>query len=138
MATDTRSLDFKSQAKQLMKEFANKRFNLFIKDFSISSVNRYLEILKNQKTNLLHGMPSQVSGLVDSSNGFHIPLVETSGEILRAKQKRIESFFSTNVVDRYGLAEAGIVAYQMLNRNIFLLSIFIHLLKLIAVEKYYY
>jgi len=40
--------------------------------------------------------------------------VETSGEILRANQrKNIKKFFSTKVINRYGLAESGIVAYQM-------------------------
>ena len=60
-------------------------------------------------------MPSQINGLINNfSKGFHIPLVETSGEVLRLNQRRnIEKFFSTKVIDRYGLAECGIVAYQM-------------------------
>ena len=64
-------------------------------------------------------MPSQINGLLDkNAKGFNITLIETSGEILReTHRKNIEQFFSTNVIDRYGLAEAGIVAYQMPNNT---------------------
>ena len=119
LATDTRSLDFKSKTSQFVKEFANNRFNIFIRNFNESSVLEYLRILKKQKTNLLHGMPSQINGLLNkNAKGFNIPLIETSGEILReTNKKKIEQFFSTNVIDRYGLAEAGVVAYQMPNNN---------------------
>ena len=60
-------------------------------------------------------MPSQINGLVSKSyKKFRIPLIETSGEFLREEQRvNIEKFFSARVIDRYGLAEAGIVAYQM-------------------------
>ena len=60
-------------------------------------------------------MPSQVNGLIKNEReGFYIPLVETSGEVLSSNQRmNIENFFSTKVIDRYGLAESGIVAYQM-------------------------
>ncbi len=117
LATDTRSLDFKSQTSQFIKEFANNRVNIFVNDFNESSILKYLKFLKRQKTNLLHGMPSQISGLVNKNlKGFKIPLIETSGEILReTNRNNIEQFFSTKVIDRYGLAEAGVVAYQMPN-----------------------
>ena len=119
LATDTRDKSFKSLTKQFMKEFANNRSNIFIRDFNTSSVNDYLNFLKKQKPHMLHGMPSQIDGLSNSdSQKFSIPIVETSGEILRDSQREnIENFFSTKVVDRYGLAESGIVAYQMPNND---------------------
>ena len=75
----------------------------------------YLNQLRLHRTNLLHGMPRQISGLInESSDKFKIPLIETSGEFLREEQRvNIEKFFSARVIDRYGLAESGIVAYQM-------------------------
>ncbi len=115
LSTDTRSENKKEQIKQFAKELVNNRSNIFIKDFNENSILNYLNQLSNKKTNLLHGMPSQINGLINNfSKGFHIPLVETSGEVLRLNQRRnIEKFFSTKVIDRYGLAECGIVAYQM-------------------------
>ena len=115
LATDTRSKNQRDKIKQFAKELVNNRSNIFIKDFNDKSIFDYLLQLSTKKTNLLHGMPSQINGLIKSVNkGFHIPLVETSGEVLRSKQREnIKNFFSTKVIDRYGLAESGIIAYQM-------------------------
>ena len=115
IATDTRSKNERDKIKQFAKELVNNRSNIFIKDFNDKSIFNYLLQLSTKKTNLLHGMPSQINGLIKNVNeGFHIPLVETSGEVLRSNQrKNIKHFFSTKVIDRYGLAESGIVAYQM-------------------------
>ena len=116
LATDTRSRDDKfGNLGQFSKELVNNRSNIFIKDFKQESILDYLNELQFHKTNLLHGMPSQINGLVSKSyEKFRIPLIETSGEFLREEQRvNIEKFFSARVIDRYGLAEAGIVAYQM-------------------------
>lgn len=116
LATDTRSRDGRfGSLGQFSKELVNNRSNIFIKDFKQESIFDYLKELRFHRTNLLHGMPSQINGLVSESfNKFKIPLIETSGEFLREEQRvNIEKFFSARVIDRYGLAEAGIVAYQM-------------------------
>ena len=116
LATDTRSRDDRfGNLGQFSKELVNNRSNIFIKDFKQESIFDYLNQLQFHKTNLLHGMPSQINGLVSKSyKKFRIPLIETSGEFLREEQRvNIEKFFSARVIDRYGLAEAGIVAYQM-------------------------
>ncbi len=116
LATDTRSRVNKlERLGQFSKELVNNRSNIFIKDFKKESTIDYLKDLRFRRTNLLHGMPSQINGLVSESfDKFKIPLIETSGEFLREEQRvNIEDFFSAKVIDRYGLAEAGIVAYQM-------------------------
>ena len=116
LATDTRSIGNKAERLgQFSKELVNNRSNIFIKDFKSESTFDYLNQLRLHRTNLLHGMPSQISGLInESSDKFKIPLIETSGEFLREEQRvNIEKFFSARVIDRYGLAESGIVAYQM-------------------------
>ncbi len=116
LATDTRSRVNKlERLGQFSKELVNNRSNIFIKDFNKESTIDYLKELRFRRTNLLHGMPSQIDGLVSESfEKFKIPLIETSGEFLREEQRvNIEDFFSAKVIDRYGLAEAGIVAYQM-------------------------
>ena len=115
LATDIRSEVFKDKAIQFLKEIANNRTNIFIRDFNKNSVIKYLNLLQKQKPRLLHGMPSQINELANSDyKKFSIPIIETSGEILRSSQREnIEDFFSTKVIDRYGLAESGIVAYQM-------------------------
>ena len=116
LATDTRSRVNKlERLGQFSKELVNNRSNIFIKDFKKESTIDYLKELRFRRTNLLHGMPSQINGLVSESfDKFKIPLIETSGEFLREELRvNIEDFFSAKVIDRYGLAEAGIVAYQM-------------------------
>ena len=116
LATDTRSRGNKvERLGQFSKELVNNRSNIFIKDFKKESTFDYLKELRDHRTNLLHGMPSQINGLVsESMDKFKIPFIETSGEFLRKEQRvKIEEFFSARVIDRYGLAESGIVAYQM-------------------------
>ncbi len=116
LATDTRSRGNKvERLGQFSKELVNNRSNIFIKDFKKESTFDYLKELRGHRTNLLHGMPSQINGLVsESMDKFKIPFIETSGEFLRREQRvKIEEFFSARVIDRYGLAESGIVAYQM-------------------------
>ena len=116
LATDTTSRVNKvERLGQFSKELVNNRSNIFIKDFKKESTFDYLKELRGHRTNLLHGMPSQINGLVsESMDKFKIPFIETSGEFLRKEQRvKIEEFFSARVIDRYGLAESGIVAYQM-------------------------
>ena len=116
LATDTRSRGNKvERLGQFSKELVNNRSNIFIKDFKKESTFDYLKELRGYRANLLHGMPSQINGLVsESMDKFKIPFIETSGEFLRKEQRvKIEEFFSARVIDRYGLAESGIVAYQM-------------------------
>ena len=116
LATDTRSRGNKvERLGQFSKELVNNRSNIFIKDFKKESTFDYLKELRGHRANLLHGMPSQINGLVsESMDKFKIPFIETSGEFLRKEQRvKIEEFFSARVIDRYGLAESGIVAYQM-------------------------
>jgi len=116
LATDTRSRGNKvERLGQFSKELVNNRSNIFINDFKKESTFDYLKELRGHRTNLLHGMPSQINGLVsESMDKFKIPFIETSGEFLRKEQRvKIEEFFSARVIDRYGLAESGIVAYQM-------------------------
>ncbi len=116
LATDTRARGNKVESLgQFSKELVNNRSNIYIRDFKKESTFDYLKELRLHRTNLLHGMPSQINGLVNESfDKFKIPLIETSGEFLREEQRvNIENFFSARVIDRYGLAESGIVAYQM-------------------------
>ena len=96
LATDTRSRGNKlERLGQFSKELVNNRSNIFIKDFNKESTFNYLKELRFHRTNLLHGMPSQINGLVSESfDRFKIPLIETSGEFLREEQRvNIEDFF---------------------------------------------
>ena len=97
LATDTRSRGNKvERLGQFSKELVNNRSNIFIKDFKKESTFDYLKELRGHRANLLHGMPSQINGLVsESMDKFKIPFIETSGEFLRKEQRvKIEEFFS--------------------------------------------
>ena len=120
VSTDTRSSRKRDRIKQKIKELGLSRNNLFIEDLTDESVTRYLRRIRHIKPNLLHGPPSVIAELarksIETNLRFNLNIVETSGESLfQSQRKIIEEAFQCKVVNRYGLAEAGVVAYQMPN-----------------------
>lgn len=78
-----------------------------------------IRILRRRKPFLVHAHPSTMYALAcyfqnqnKTSNLFKI--FESSGELLERYQRElISSVFECEVVDRYGLAELGVAAYQL-------------------------
>ena len=99
---------------------ATNRVNIFTMDFSEEHVDYYLKQLCDKRPNLVHGHPSTMYAIAKRASeqgcGNYKGLInyfESSGETLHHYQHElITRVFGCKVVNRYGLAEAGIVAYQ--------------------------
>ena len=103
-----------------LKFFATNRFNIFVGDLDNSSNKKYFEEILKKKFQLIHSHPSTIYHLalyakdkeIKAKNIFKV--FESSGEKLFEYQKKIiKSVFNCKIVDRYGFAESGIVAYQL-------------------------
>lgn len=99
---------------------ATNRVNIFTMDFDEKQVDYYLKQLCDKRPNLVHGHPSTMYAIAKraSEQGYEdfrglFNYFESSGETLHHHQHElITRVFGCKVVNRYGLAEAGIVAYQ--------------------------
>ena len=109
----------KDRLKERAKCFAMNRHNLFIEDFEPASLGRLWQQIERSahifstatppRSTTLRGI---VTPMGEGQRAFQI--FELSGELLEARQREtIRRVFGCRVVDRYGLAEFGVVAYQM-------------------------
>lgn len=104
---------------QIFKNICMNRQNL---EVGFLTDDAFIEISKrviNFRPDILHGHPSTIYALANWAleSGVDIKsvtkIVETTGELLTSKhRKKIEECFVRPVVNRYGLAEAGVIAYQ--------------------------
>ena len=99
---------------------STNRYNLFISDFSELQLKAYAESISGHSFNIMHGQPSLADAIACEflrNAPLYVPpkinFFETSGESISDIQRtRIESAFSCKVIQRYGLAEFGVIAYQ--------------------------
>jgi len=114
-------IPIRDRIREQIKCLANNRFNLAFSTFAPDELERIWQQILKIKPYLVHGHPSTLHQLamhLEAQNlgkhqgaAFHI--FESSGEVLSAVQRElIGRVFGCRVVDRYGLAEAGVVAYQ--------------------------
>jgi len=109
----------KDRLKEAVKCFVMNRSNAFIADFEPSSLDTLWHQISRLKPYLVHGHPSTLFHLARhlaarGGGGRMFTVFESSGELLQAYQREtIARVFECRVVDRYGLAEFGVVAYQM-------------------------
>ncbi len=101
------------------KCFAMNRTNIFFDRLDDMGLAQIWETLKRRKPYLVHAHPSTIYALAcfiqkhyGSANAFSI--FESSGELLENHQREaISQALQCQVIDRYGLAELGIMAYQL-------------------------
>lgn len=112
---------------KLGKNLALNRRNIFTMSFDGQSLNKYLESLDRYRVNIVHGHPSTMYQIAQYSIAKYgcvkklFRIFESSGEVLFPYQAEvIKNAFGCMVVNRYGLAEAGIVAYQMKSDDTFM------------------
>jgi phenylacetate-CoA ligase len=101
------------------KCFAMNRSNLFFSDFEPASLDAMWRRLESIRPYLVHGHPSTMYQLAlhvqerRDIDATVLRVFESSGELLEPRQRDvIARVFRCDVVDRYGLAEVGIAAYQ--------------------------
>jgi phenylacetate-CoA ligase len=112
------SIPFKARMREQIKCLANNRFTLTFASFSCNELDRLWRRIKAIRPYLVHGHPSTLYQLAlhaapQASQGRAFRIFESSGETLTQVQRDlIQRVFQCRVIDRYGLAEAGVLAYQ--------------------------
>ena len=109
----------RDRLRERAKCFAMNRHNLFWFDFEPASLDAMWRSIKSIHPYLVHGHPSTMYWLAlyvherrdMRTDAFRV--FESSGELIEDYQRdMIARVFHCDVVDRYGLAEVGIAAYQ--------------------------
>jgi phenylacetate-CoA ligase len=109
----------RDRLREHLKCLAMNRDNIFFSTFEPEELEGMWRKMKSIRPHLVHGHPSTLDRLAAhvettrrKDKAFEI--FESSGELLEEKQRaRIERVLKCQVVNRYGLAEAGVVAYQL-------------------------
>lgn len=108
----------KAKFREDMKCLSMNRTNVFYKTFDDVSMMTILNDVRKANTHLVHGHPSTMYclALQAKKSGINKKLFsvfESSGEHLPLKKAEIiQNAFGCDIINRYGLAEAGVVAYQ--------------------------
>lgn len=107
-----------ARMREQLKCLANNRFNLTFSSFAPDELDNIWRRIQAIKPYLVHGHPSTLSQLAahiekkgKQDRAFNI--FESSGEVLSIAQRDLISrVLGCRIVNRYGLAEVGVVAYQ--------------------------
>ena len=95
------------------------RNNVFFDRVDDEGLEEILGSLKRRKPYLIHAHPSTIYALAcyverKGIKEHFFDVFESSGEMLQAYMRnRIERVFQCKAINRYGLAEFGVIAYQL-------------------------
>lgn len=110
----------KRSLQQRLHSWALNRENVFTLRFEAESLRSYLTKITYFRPQIVAAHPSTMYALAccaekqPESYARLFPVFESSGEMLHDYQRsKITKVFGCKVVNRYGLAEAGVVAYQL-------------------------
>jgi phenylacetate-CoA ligase len=101
------------------KCFAMNRSNIFFSRIDDIGLEEIWRTLKRRKPYLVHGHPSTIYALAcyverKYGAGKAFAVFESSGELLESYQREaITRVLQCRVIDRYGLAELGVMAYEL-------------------------
>lgn len=104
--------------RESMKCFAMNRSNIFFDRLDHEGLEEIWQTLRDRKPMLAHAHPSTMYALAcyigeKYGGGRAFDVFESSGELLEPHmRKAIEKNLRCRVVDRYGLAEFGVMAYE--------------------------
>ena len=102
-----------------LKCLAMNRSNIFFDRIDDAGLELMWRVLRRRRPYLIHGHPSTIYALAcyierqyGSAKAFEI--FESSGELLQPyMREKISQALCCRVIDRYGLAELGVMAYEM-------------------------
>lgn len=101
------------------KCLAMNRSNIFFDRLDAKGLDEMWKTLVERQPYLIHGHPSTIHALaahiqLDRGWGKAFEIFESSGELLEPHQRKlISEVLRCKVIDRYGLAELGVMAYQL-------------------------
>jgi phenylacetate-CoA ligase len=107
-------------SRETMKCLSMNRSNIFFDAVDAAALEEIWQTLRRRRPYLVHGHPSTLFALADYVRGRYpgrhdrpFRVFESSGEVLHDYQARaIREAFGARIIDRYGLAEFGVIAYQ--------------------------
>jgi phenylacetate-CoA ligase len=105
------------------KCFAMNRSNIFFDRLDDAGLDEIWQKLRRRRPYLVHEHPSTIYALAcyierRYGNGKTFEVFESSGELLQPyMREKIEKILRCRVVDRYGLAELGVMAYEFDGHN---------------------
>jgi len=109
--------------KEFWKCLALNRSNIFFSSLDDASLEEIWRTLSRRKPHLIHEHSSTIYALacyVEKvyGHGSAFKIFESSGEtLLPYMRKKIQEVFNCRIVNRYGLAEAGVIAYEFDNES---------------------
>ncbi len=109
---------WQGRMREHVKCIANNRYNIFFSTFDPAELEQIWQRIRAIRPYLVHGHPSTLYQLAlhveaKHGGGRAFKVFESSGELLENKQREaIARVFGCRVIDRYGLAEIGVTAYQ--------------------------
>jgi phenylacetate-CoA ligase len=104
--------------RETFKTLAMNRSNIFFDSLDGESIETILWTIKRRRPYLVHGHPSTLAAIARHvlDHGRQIRcfnVFESSGELLQPRQRAdIAAAFGCRIIDRYGLSELGVLAYQ--------------------------
>lgn len=102
-----------------LKCFAMNRSNIFFDRLDAEGLERIWDILERRRPYLIHEHPSTIYALACHRENYPrqatpFSVFESSGELLQPyMRQKISEVFGCRVIDRYGLAELGVMAYEL-------------------------
>ena len=121
-------INLRDKYKEIFKSFVLGRDNIFFSSLTDVDIDLIIKKIRSYKPILIHCHPSTMLMILDfckkNENNLNFSFFESSGELLTENDKiKIENFFNCKVVQRYGQAEVGIIAYQFFSdENIYVLD----------------
>jgi phenylacetate-CoA ligase len=109
----------KLPTKEDIKNFALNRSNAFFDRLDDVGLDQILQTIQEKHPHLIHGHPSTLYALscyVEKKFGTLelFKIFESSGELFQPyMREKIAKVFKCKTIDRYGLAEFGIIAYEL-------------------------
>lgn len=109
----------KIPSKDDVKNFALNRSNIFFDKLDNAGFNEIWETILKKKPYLIHGHPSTLYALACYLEDKNVKkkifeIFESSGELLQEyMREKICNVFGCRVIDRYGSAEFGVIAYEL-------------------------
>ncbi len=116
---DTAEPTFFSWTREDFKCLAMNRSNIFFDRVDDTGLERMWRILKRRLPYLIHEHPSTIYALAcyvekQYGTGKAFDIFESSGELLEPySRETIERVLQCRVINRYGLAELGVMAYEV-------------------------
>ena len=112
--------------RETLKAIAMNRSNFFFDRLDDAGLLQIWDAIRRQSPYLLHAHPSTIYALATFVERKGVPrdrpapfrVFESSGEVLDRRQRaKIRDVFGCTIVNRYGLAEFGVVAYELAKRG---------------------